>query len=326
MKILLVGDVMLGRLVNDILKKENPKYPWGDTLRIFKMADLRICNLECVIADIGRPWTKTPKTFHFKSDAQNIEVLKVAQINLVSLANNHTLDFGYNAMRQMIKILKDSSISYAGAGENLDKASKPAKISNQNLKIVFISFTDNQEEWQAKTKTAGIFYVPINLKDPRAKYLLDLVKKTKRTTDLLIVLAHWGPNWGYQPEARHVTFAHALIEVGADLIFGHSAHVFQGIEIYKNRPIIYSAGDFVDDYAVDEIERNDESFIFFVETLKDKIIKLKLYPTIIKDFQAKLAPSKLGKVIAQKMQNLCQDFNTKSFFKTNQKCLIIPIN
>ena len=93
MKILLVGDVMLGRLVNEVLKHEPPGYPWGDTSAIFKKADLRICNLECVISDKGQPWTITPKIFHFRTDYKNIAVLKKAQINMVSLANNHVLDY-----------------------------------------------------------------------------------------------------------------------------------------------------------------------------------------------------------------------------------------
>src|SRR5512143_1036996 len=98
MKLLFVGDVMLGRLVNDMLKDEPPEYPWGDTLRVFREADFRAANLECVMSDVGEPWSATYKVFHFRTDSKNVEVLKKARIDFVSLANNHTLDFGYEAM------------------------------------------------------------------------------------------------------------------------------------------------------------------------------------------------------------------------------------
>ncbi|CAG0989427.1 partial putative polyglutamine synthesis accessory protein, partial [Anaerolineae bacterium] len=126
MKFLFVGDVMLGRLVNDILQERPPAYPWGDNLPIFRDADIRICNLECVISDRGTPWTITPKVFHFRSDARNVKTLKIAGINVVSLANNHALDYGYQALFDMLKILDNAGIHRAGAGINFDEACRPA--------------------------------------------------------------------------------------------------------------------------------------------------------------------------------------------------------
>ena len=92
MKFLFVGDIMLGRLVNDILRERSLVYPLGNTLPIFQGVDVRICNLECVISDKSTPWFMTPKVFHFRSDARNAETLKIAGIDAVSLANNHALD------------------------------------------------------------------------------------------------------------------------------------------------------------------------------------------------------------------------------------------
>ncbi len=337
MKILFVGDVMLGRLVNEVLKQKPPEYPWGDTLSIFRNADIRICNLECVISDKGAPWSSSPKVFHFRTDAKNIETLKKAQINVVSLANNHALDFEYEAMFEMFKILDAAGINYTGAGGNIKEAYRSAILEVGGVKVGFISFTDNEPSWGASSRSPGIFFVPINTKDRRAKKLLDLVSKTKKETDLLIVSAHWGPNWGYRPNAHHIPFAHALVDSGADIIFGHSGHVFQGVEIYKHPLpsrskggvalargslpsadaerkgiIIYSAGDFIDDYAVDEIERNDQSFIFLVEARDRKMISLQLYPTVIREFQARSAKRGEAKEFVEKMQDLCSEFATTS--------------
>ena len=326
MKFLFVGDVMLGRLVNDILRERPPVYPWGNTLPIFQGVDVRICNLECVISDKGTPWLLTPKVFHFGSDARNVETLKIAGVNAVSLANNHALDYGYDAMLDMLKILDDAGIHHAGAGVNFEEASRPVIFEIGRKKIGFIAFTDNEPDWESATEIPGVFYVPIDIHDKRAKRLFEIVRQTREKTDFLIVSIHWGPNWGYRPQPEHIPFGHTLIDAGADVVFGHSCHVFQGIEIYNDRPVIYSAGDFIDDYAVDEIERNDQSFIFTLETHNSKIFRLRLYPTVISDFQARLATQNEAKEITNKMRQLCAEFKTPARCDEKEGCIEILVS
>jgi len=323
MRVLFVGDVMLGRLVNETLRGASQDYPWGDTLSIFTEADVRFCNLECVISDRGTPWRVTPKVFHFRSDAKNIETLKIAGIDAVSIANNHTLDFEYEAMFEMIEILDEAGIFHAGAGANFGEASRPALFEVRGIKIGLIAFTDNEPEWEATAQKPGIFYVPIDMKDDRAKKLSEIVRQTKKEVDLLIVSTHWGPNWGYRPHPSHTPFGHALIDHGADIVFGHSCHVFQGIEIYQGRPILYSTGDFIDDYAVDEIERNDESFIFLANTQEGQIKNLNLYPIVIRGFQARLARDREAKRIAGKMEERCAEFKTSVRWNEEERKLEI---
>lgn len=325
MKLLFVGDVMLGRLVNEVLKREPPSYPWGNTLPVFKQADLRFCNLECVLSDIGQPWSITPKVFHFRSDAKNIAVLKRANINTVSLANNHSLDFEYEAFFQMLKILDEAGIAFAGAGADLAAAATPAILKVGRESLGFLAFSDNEPNWEAGLKIPGIFYVPIDKSDLRAKNLFRLVRETKEKVDFLIVSAHWGPNWGYAPPAEHSPFAHELIDHGADLIFGHSSHVFRGIEVYKDKPILYSVGNFIDDYAVDEIERNDESFIFMVEVKKGTVSQITLFPTLIENLQARLASGNEAENIALKMQTLCAEMQSPAEWHKKEKWLKISI-
>lgn len=325
MKLLFVGDVMLGRLVNDHLKDVSLGYPWGDTLDIFRSVDVRFCNLECVISNKGEPWNLTPKVFHFRTDAQNISVLKKGVIDCVSLANNHVLDYGYEAFLEMLDVLQTNKIHYAGGGTNLERAKRPAIFEVEGFKIGFLSLTDNEPGWEASSDVPGTYYMPISLEGQYCKTLIDLVKRTKAQVDLLIVAAHWGSNWGYRPESGHEDFAHLLIDNGVDIIFGHSCHVFRGVEIYKNCPIIYSAGDFIDDYAVDPIERNDESFMFLIETEGKKITGLKLYPTIIKNFQARHAKGESGERIGQKMKKMCEEFDTIVRWNGTLQCLEIAM-
>lgn len=110
MKLLFVGDVMLGRLVNQTLKARPPEYPWGNTLDVFRSADVRFCNLECSLSDRGVRRSPVTKAFHFRSDARNVEVLKRAGIDAASLANNHILDFNETALTDTLDILDRNRI------------------------------------------------------------------------------------------------------------------------------------------------------------------------------------------------------------------------
>jgi poly-gamma-glutamate capsule biosynthesis protein CapA/YwtB (metallophosphatase superfamily) len=124
MRIALLGDVMLGRLVNEQLKVADPVYPWGDTLPVLRQADIRFANLECVLADGGTP--VMGKTFHFRSDVKNVASLRSAAIDVVSLANNHLLDYGVDALREMLPALDQHGILRAGAGMDAEAARQPA--------------------------------------------------------------------------------------------------------------------------------------------------------------------------------------------------------
>jgi poly-gamma-glutamate synthesis protein (capsule biosynthesis protein) len=267
MRLALVGDVMLGRLVNAHLRERPPESVWGNTLRVLQAADLRVCNLECVLSDGGQPWSATPKVFHFRSDTRNVAVLRAAGIDFVSLANNHTLDYGAVALAEMLALLDHEGIQHAGAGRCLEEAAQPAVIQTPEGTVGMVAFTDNQPEWEATSKQAGVLYVPVDLADPRAVRLSEWVRQAREQVDLLIVSAHWGPNWGDGPPPEQAPFAHALIHAGADLIFGHSGHIVRGVELYRERPILYCAGEFIDDYRVDPVERNDESGIFVLQML-----------------------------------------------------------
>jgi poly-gamma-glutamate capsule biosynthesis protein CapA/YwtB (metallophosphatase superfamily) len=321
LELLLVGDCMLGRLVNEVLENAPPEYPWGDALPILHSADWRLCNLECVISDRGTPWSAYPKAFHFRSDAKNIAALAAARMNAVSLANNHVLDYGYDALNEMLEILDKAGIVHSGAGLNHKEASRLATSEVSGQRLGLLAFTDNEPDWEATADRPGVFYVPTDLTDSRTTRLLEIIRESRDVVDLLIVSAHWGSNWGYHPPHEHVIFSHALIDVGADIIFGHSSHVFRGIEFYKGRPILYGAGDFVDDYAIDKSERNDQSFIYVIET-EDGIPRgVCLYPTVIRGCHASLAEGVCALGITDKMAELCAAFHTPTRWNQVRRCV-----
>ncbi len=322
-RLVFVGDVMLGRLVNEALRETRLDYPWGDTLPIFRQSDWRACNLECAISDRGAPWNRTEKAFFFRSDPKNVGVLHTAGIDAVSVANNHILDFGYEAMADTLAILDAATIRHAGAGPDLEAAIRPALSKVKGVSLAFIAFTDNQPEWEAGRGVAGVFYVPVDTDDDRARLLFDAISDARGKADLVIVSAHWGPNWGYEPPPEHVRFAHLLVERGADVVFGHSGHVFRGVELYRGRPIIYCAGNFIDDYAVDETERNDESMAFVVSFEGRRLAALDLFPTVIENYQARRAGGLRAEEIAAKMVSLCGKLGTIAAWSEAERVLKI---
>ena len=373
MQILFAGDVMLGRLVNKVLANAQFTYVWGDTIDIIKRADFSLINLECPVSSKGKKWNKTFKVFHFRANLDAIQVLNSASIDYVSLANNHILDYDIEALLDTLDILDKNNISHSGAGRNLKEAMKPAilekklkpKPSNNNnpfhnvytekvnnndnikntIRIGIISLTDNEPEWEAKDDLAGINYIPATLDPDRYYYRLqNYIEQAKTQSDLVIVSSHIGPHFRETPSVKYVNFAHKIIDFGADIYWGHSNHMPQGIELYKhnnnNKIILYDCGDFIDDYAIDSNYRNDLYFIFLLHFLIDKNSKLsknnntnnngnillqnsmiELIPTKISNFMVNTIPAddNDADLIIKRMAKTCSFLGTKYFIDNKKK-------
>jgi poly-gamma-glutamate synthesis protein (capsule biosynthesis protein) len=309
MRLALTGDVMLGRLMNDAVGRWGPAYPWGDTLPLLRACDLRLINLECVIAESGEPWTRTSKVFHFRAAPAAMECLRQAQIDCVSLANNHVLDYGEAAFAEMLGRLKEAGIAYAGAGRNLAEASHPALLEAAEIRIAVLAFTDNQPEWAAAPARPGVRFVPVS--DDGAASLADAVAAARSRADVLICSAHWGPNMRLRPPEEFKRFARRLIDLGVDLFHGHSAHVFQGIEVYRGKPILYDTADYVDDYAVDPELRNDRSFLFQVTFSRSGVTQIDLLPVLISQCQVNRATGRDFEETCATMRKLAAELGTE---------------
>jgi poly-gamma-glutamate capsule biosynthesis protein CapA/YwtB (metallophosphatase superfamily) len=238
-------------------------------------------------------------------------VLQAAGITAVSIANNHCLDSGEEALLDMIATLDVKGIGHAGAGANLEQAMRPAvSTAKDGTSIGVLACTDNEPDWAAGTDKPGVWFVPVDLGDRRAQELLGRVRLLRRSTDLVCVSVHWGSNWGRMPERGHQELACALVDAGANVVFGHSCHVFRGVEVQKDSVIVYSAGNFIDDYAIDPYERNDESILFGVEVDRGALIRLELIPTLISEFRAVLAQDDDGSRILKQMHRQCARLGT----------------
>jgi poly-gamma-glutamate capsule biosynthesis protein CapA/YwtB (metallophosphatase superfamily) len=299
-----VGDMMLGRLMSKEIKTTGCQHLWGTTLPLLQQNDVNIGNLETTLT---RGNKIVPKVFNFKSDPNNVCVLVEGNIAIVNLANNHSLDFSDEGLFETIATLNKAGIKHVGAGKNEKAARAPVIIKKQGTKIGIIGYTDNEPGWIAEENKPGTNYLKVG---DVGRVSAD-IKALRPKVDILIITLHWGPNMRQRPTREFIDFAHAMVESGADIIHGHSAHLFQGIEIYHGKLIMYDTGDFIDDYAVDEQLRNDRSFLFQV-TIADKEIKaVQLIPVIIQNMQVNVAQGEEAHAILSHMQQLSGEFGTK---------------
>ena len=310
----LVGDVMLGRGVNERLRSMRPEEPWGDVLPALSSADLRIANLECAITGHDRPWTRTPKVFHFRADPRAVEVLRAARIDACSLANNHTLDFEEQGLLDTLRHLEAAGIRYAGAGRDREEAARPAFLTARTdgtSRVALLAFTDNEPPFAAGPDRPGTNYLPVSMEPQVLRRVEAAVEQARGAgADVVVFSNHWGPNMVERPNQLFRRFARAVIDRGADVYYGHSAHVFQGVEIYKGKLILYDAGDFIDDYAVGERLRNDRSFVFWVSMEGRELRRLKLLPVSLHYARVELARGGERETILGRMIDLSAEMGT----------------
>jgi poly-gamma-glutamate synthesis protein (capsule biosynthesis protein) len=196
------------------------------------------------------------------------------------------------------------------------EALAPAILDLPQGRLGVVSLTDNEPEWEAGEKKPGIHYIAYDAKglvEPYRSRLAQALKQVRRQADLVIVSAHVGPNWG-PPSAAMRALAYQIIDLGADLYWGHSNHTPQGIEIYKGKAILYSTGDFIDDYAVDSTERNDLSFLLVLELERGRIARIFLHPVCIEDLYVRLAKDQEIAFLQRTMQAKCAAFGSRILF------------
>jgi hypothetical protein len=195
MKIALTGDVMLGRLVDEAVIRNTalpPETVWGDVLPFLFTIDRRLCNLECVISSKGTAWHPESKAFHFRAHPRAIDVLQAARVDCVTLANNHSLDYGVQALAECLSFLDRAGIRHAGAGLNLEAALAPALLTHATGSVAVIALTDNEPEWEARPAVPGINYIDYDsrgLVEPYRSRMKGMIDHARRLAQFLIVSA-----------------------------------------------------------------------------------------------------------------------------------------
>jgi poly-gamma-glutamate capsule biosynthesis protein CapA/YwtB (metallophosphatase superfamily) len=309
-----VGDVMLGRSVNERWAGEDPTEVWGSTLPRLRELDGLLANLECCISEGGERWPG--KTYYFRADPSfAVPALKRAGASFASLANNHILDFGESALRDTRRYLEDADVSHAGAGLDRDTALDPAVFEAGGLTVAAFGLTDQFSAYGAMENEAGTAFTRLDGAVPSTRKLIEDVigRAQENDPDLVVASLHWGPNWETEPDTTQEGFARWLVDKGVDVVHGHSAHVLQGVEVYQGRPIIYDAGDFVDDYVsyVDrQGVRNKRSALFELVVSDGALDELRVVPIHIQDETATLADGETVEWVRETVSERSDPYDT----------------
>ena len=305
------GDMMLGRLVNSVILQRGPCYVWGDVLPLIRQADLALVNLECTIAESGELFVP-PRVFYFRAHPKAIEVLTLAGIDYVTLANNHALDFQAPALLETIRHLDERGIAHAGAGANLMEASRPAMLEAEGIEVGVVAFADHFLEYAATEDAPGTRIITVSTEEQHFREVRESIQAAREAgADLVVVSIHWGPNMRQVPSPEFVEFAHAVMDAGADIFHGHSAHIFQGIEIYHGKPILYDTGDLIDDYYVDPQLRNDQQLLFILTATSQGVERIELIPLLITYMQVNRARGEDFDQIAERIRTLSAAMGTE---------------
>lgn len=309
----LVGDVMLGRLVNDALAEGAPDLPWApEVVALFHACDAVVGNLECCIASEScAPWEPFTKTFHFRLDPAYADTLLVPGFSGVTLANNHTLDHGVDGLLETLQTLDRLGIPHAGAGRTVEEAWAPLYVDAGPYRVGIVNCADHLKEWDARRGEPGIAWIDVPPRVGDWPLVEEALARARADADLVAFTIHWGPNMRRVPPPDFQAFARRVLDAGADLYAGTSAHLFQGIEWHQGRkPILYDLGDFVDDYAVDPLERNDLSFFFRLTLTGAGVERVDLDPVAISRYRVHPAlPEEAAWALAL-MADLCADLGT----------------
>ncbi len=312
LKIVAVGDIMYGRKVGKLLeqKDEGYTYAFSDVKGILNSGDIVFGNLESPMTDSTISLSKEKKII-LKCNPKAIEGIKDAGFNILSLANNHMLDYYGQGMLDTVEILDNNDILHSGAGKDITAARKAAIITKNGVTFGLLSYSDMVTYTYAGTPNisynAGIEKAGAMPRDYET--IREDIAALRSEVDLVAVSLHWGIEESFQIPSDQIEFARKLLDDGADMILGHHPHQFQGMEIYKGKPIIYSMGNFLFDQNDPE---NMESFIIEMEYRDKKLTGLSAIPVRILDkCHVEVQTGEDAKNILEREKELCAKLGTE---------------
>jgi poly-gamma-glutamate synthesis protein (capsule biosynthesis protein) len=295
-----VGDVLLDRGVRKVIEQNDVNYPFEDIDEIINKNDLALFNLECPLshAEDGFPINKR---YSFRADPEYAKGLKFAGFNIATIANNHTIDYGKSGFLKTMEVLEEHSIYSIGGGEDQNLAFQPLLVEKKGEAFAFFGHLEFLLEGTTFNKDQP--YPAFGQIDR----LCSDIQKLNSHIDHIIVTFHWGQENVAIPTKRQISYAHKVIDAGADLVIGHHPHILQSIATYKNKLILYSLGNFVFDNS-DKLQK--QSVIFRCQFENGKLVNPELVPVYINNCRPELASSQNTREIFEHLNRVSQPFQT----------------
>ncbi len=303
-----VGDITLGDHpmcagfgAYSRFKDESPIFPFEKIQHIFQKADLSFGNLECAHSYVGLN-KKDYHSIQMRGDPGHIQGLVEAGLDVVNVANNHTMQHGKEAFLDSIQALTAHDIKSCGASPQNHLIAEPSIIEANGISIAFLGYSLRPRQY--------FEYEPLYT-EGHEKGITNDIHKIRDEVDIVIVSMHWGDEFIQRPSPEEIRLARHIIDAGANLIIGHHPHVLRGIEKYNNGYIVYSLGNFVCDMVWDESLRT--SLIFECKLTPNGIKDVKLVPVYINnDFQPEQLAGKKAQTVLSKIDTLSQQLNAET--------------
>jgi len=303
-----VGDVMLARKVERLINSYGIGYPLAKVQDLLRQADITFGNLE---SPLGVGGTKLPgKGIWFRANPDSVKALVDGGFDVVSLANNHALDYDTPPFLQTFQVLQGHNILAVGGGKDAAEANRPAIVEKDGVRVAFLAYSEMADIiWslqyprmlKATETDPGI--APLVVRD-----IVRDIKSARKDADMVVVSLHWGVEYADDPTPAQRETAHALVDAGADLILGHHPHTLQGVEIYRNAVIAYSLGNFVFDQSWSD--KTEEGLILQAQIGPLGVEEAWLLPVVISEAQPAVATNPRGEKVLAKVTELSRQLGT----------------
>ncbi|MCJ8312875.1 MAG: CapA family protein [Saccharospirillaceae bacterium] len=300
-----VGDIFLGGSAKPILEAKGYDYPFENVQPILDDSDILFGNLEGPLTNYDEIYIE--KTYLFKSDPIKVSsVLKQTGFDIVSLANNHALDYGLQGMLDTKEVLDSQSVYYIGVGHDNYAARRAIVIEEQGIKVGYLAYNNTYpKEFWATQEKFGVAY------GKQSEFIEDIQNLTT-VSDIKVITFHWGREGETNLRDYQIEFAHAAIDAGADIVVGHHPHILQSVEKYKNGLILYSIGNFTfGTYG----KLAQTSGIFNVEVSKHAVKKLEITGIDVFNQRVHFKPTLL---VGEEMSILYESLNELSLERDTQ--------
>jgi poly-gamma-glutamate capsule biosynthesis protein CapA/YwtB (metallophosphatase superfamily) len=233
------GDVNVDPSYIPALAANGYGHAWTGLNGLFRRDDLTVINLECAVSDLG---TAVPKEFNFRGDPAALGPMRRAGIEVVNLGNNHSYDFGPEALLDSVRNVRRAGIEPVGAGANQRKALKPAIFRLNGWKVAVVGLDQVVDPFPGAIATAD---KPGTAAGHDTGLMLKAIRRAEKRAEIVIVTIHWGVELDTKPRAEQVELGQAFVRAGADVIFGHHAHRLQPMDRHKGAAIFWGLGNFV---------------------------------------------------------------------------------
>ncbi|NPV28418.1 MAG: CapA family protein [Firmicutes bacterium] len=302
------GDVMLGRRVAGAMEEKGMFYPFARVAHLLQGGDLTFGNLESPLSRQGTPLPG--KGIWFRGDPGAAVALKAAGYDVLSVANNHTLDYDDPAFLETLAVLRRAGIDPVGGGKNSIEAAQPVFKEANGYKVAFLAATEmadifwsweNPRTLEATQERPGVAAL-------EARRLENTIRSLEGRADLVVVSLHWGTEYSDYPTPAQREIAHRLVDAGADLIIGHHPHCLQGVELYRGSLIAYSLGNFV--YDRQRRPKCQEGLLLRVRYRGPWLREALVYPVLIQNEQPRPAAGDAAGRILQRTAALTKKLGT----------------